>query len=119
SNFKTLDPFNRWISEGNYHWGLPKNSSQVISNMKTYEEVYRYIYENKGIVGDIPVQKIIRESKYILDKTPLYARDIYNIYLKLPKNIPIFMILKTYQQTLYSHVVKRKSKLSDAQHLLR
>lgn len=111
-NFHTVSPFNVWLKTNSRHFGLPDNYLSKIKKM-TYSQAYEYIGKNKGSKDDSKYQKLVKHSPYFTDKTPAYIYEIQNIYIKtLPLSIPIFIVLKPYDEIYKSWVIKRGHPLS-------
>lgn len=112
NNFNEIEPYNTWLSHGSFHWGLPNNFLEVIKNM-TYEEIYNYIYINKGSKFeniDMTPQYYIRKSLYFFDKTPRYIYNFKKIYQKLnTNNLPFFLLFKKFDEIYTSYVFKRNN----------
>ena len=72
-------------------------------------EKYDLILKNKGSY-DGNIQELIRESKYMVDKTPAYIRNLPNVYERIKfHNIPILITIK-YFQGYYSSLKRRHCK---------
>jgi hypothetical protein len=117
-NFHTVSPFNVWLKTNFKYFGLPDDYLLKIKNM-TYPQVYAYIAKNKGSKCDSLCQKLIKYSPYFTDKTPAYIYELENIYQKLSSfsvPIPIFIVLKSYEEIYKSWVIKRKIDVSHFHH---
>ena len=60
-------PFKDWIYHGNYQWGISKDIN-LFDKTLTIGDKYNFLYHNKGSYDGYN-QKLIRESKYLVDKT--------------------------------------------------
>jgi len=108
NDFQNVQPFFEWLKTGKTHFGLPDNYVEDIKNMN-YEEVYKYIQENKGSKNDCHYQELIKKCPNFTDKTPAYIYQLENIYNKVKKlKIPFIVVLKSYDEIYYSWVIKRK-----------
>ena len=108
NDFQNVQPFCEWLKTGKTHFGLPDNYVEDIKNMN-YEEVYKYIQENKGSKNDCHYQELIKKCPNFTDKTPAYIYQLENIYNKVKKlKIPFIVVLKSYDEIYYSWVIKRK-----------
>ena len=111
-NFHTVSPFNIWLKTNSKYFGLPDDYLSKIKKM-TYSQVYEYIGKNKGYRGDCMYKKLIKYSQYFTDKTTAYVYEIQNIYIKTSSlSVPIFIVLKSYDEIYKSWVVKRELPLS-------
>ncbi len=108
NDFSKCNPWNKWIHLGNFKWGLPKD--KIIDNLElSIAEKYDILFKNKGSY-DGKIQKLIKESKYIVDKTPIYIRNLSNVYERIKcYNIPIFITIK-YFKGYYSSLKRRGCK---------
>ena len=104
--FKNDEPFKEWIYLPEYNWGLSKEIKLNINI--PIEKRFELLYNNKGSGSDI-IQKLIKESKYLVDKTPYYFRDFETVYNNVNKyNIPIIISIKSLKENYFSYVIKRK-----------
>ncbi len=106
-NFEESKPFNKWIYEGGYHWGLPKHIQ--FKNNLTFNDKYVLLFNNKGSLEG-PVQKKIRESQFLVDKTPAYFKSLSsfkNVLQRFNKKIPVIISIKYFKDHYYSHMIKR------------
>ncbi len=109
-DFKKSLPFKDWIYNGNYQWGISKDINLFDKNL-TISDKYSFLYHNKGSCQGYN-QKLIRESKYLVDKTPAYFKKLPEIYKRLNnKDIPIIISIKYYEELYNSTVVKRGSSI--------
>lgn len=108
--FNRYQPFSKWIYLEEYNWGLNKN---IKLNIKTpIEKRYELLYNNKGSGSDI-IQKLIKNSEYLVDKSPYYFRDFENVYNNiLEYNIPIIISIKSLKENYFSYVIKRNIKIN-------
>lgn len=110
--FHEIKPYNTWLSHGSFHWGLPNNFLEIIKNME-YDEIYNYIYINKGSKFeniDMTPQYYIRKSLYFFDKTPRYIYNFKKIYQNLNNNkLPFFLVFKKFNEIYTSYVFKRNN----------
>jgi len=104
-------PFADWLKSDEWHFGLPENYLDEIKSEK-YSEIYKYISENKGSYRDKDPsnpQNLIKESSFFIDKTPRYLEYFEAIYNKVgDQNIPVFLILKHFDDIFHSQCIKRK-----------
>lgn len=105
-NFKTLGYHPTHIMKDVEQWGLPRGSVDKIIKMKDYDEVYKYIFDNKGSYPG-EYQQLIRESQYIVDKTPRYVENISDLHKKINCRIPIFIIAKKADNVSQSQISRR------------
>lgn len=107
-NFYHNTPFSEWIYHRGQHWGVSSNI--LFKDSMSYEEKYNILYNNKGSYHKNCIyQKLIYESKWIVDKTPRYIYNIKNLIFNIPLNIPIFIVLKKLKDFYISVCVKRES----------
>jgi hypothetical protein len=112
NDFTKCDPWNEWIFLGQYHWGIPKNID-FTNNSLTIQEKFTILFQNKGNYEGNN-QKLIKNSKYIIDKTPKYFRIISKVYEKINNyNIPIIITIKYFKDNYISFVKKRSTRLED------
>ena len=108
--FSECKPFNEWIYMDKWHWGIPNSIS--FSDDLTFNEKYSLLYKHKGSHND-DIQKIIRNSKFIVDKTPAYIRNLKFVRKNTPLNIPIVISIKKFLGYYNSYIVKRKGDLQE------
>lgn len=107
SDFKTSKPWCETIFHGGEHWGIPREIDFFDKNL-SLDDKYRLLFENKGSYFKSNIhQKLIKESKYIVDKTPAYIRNLKLIREK-SKNIPIIITIKYLEDYYISLCIKRK-----------
>ena len=110
NNFKAVMPFADWLKHGSWQFGLPNNYLDEIKDVK-YAEIYKYIFENKGShcnKNPSNPQNLIKKSNFFIDKTPKYFESFEVIYNKVKgENIPVFIILKHFDDIFYSQCIKR------------
>jgi len=82
-----------------WHWNIP---STITINKETFEEKYRILFENMGKSNGSNIAVLMRESKFIIDKTPAYVRVLPQIYDLIPKSVPIIIILKHLWEYYYA-----------------
>jgi hypothetical protein len=105
-NFQEILPFSTWLSNGGHHCGLPETVLDDISGL-SYESAYQYIQKNKGT--NATCMDDFRSSTYFVDKTPRYIYFFEEIYTKIEHlHIPIFIVLKPFDQIYKSWCVNRK-----------
>ena len=103
--FNEEEPFSEWIYLEEYNWGLNKNIKLDINT--PIEKRYELLYNNKGSGSDY-IQQLIKESKYLVDKTPFYFRDFEVVYNNIQEyNIPIIISIKSLKENYFSYVIKR------------
>lgn len=108
SHFGEVHPFSDWLKLGESLFGLPSTYLEDIKNM-TYAEVVVYINKNKGS-HDGEQQADVRSGSMYVDKTPSYMRAFPEIYHKIKsigRPVPIFIVLKSFDQFYHSYSVKR------------
>lgn len=109
-NFEVIKPFSDWLKDES-NFALPDDCLEKIKNM-TYEQAYVYIQKNKGknFKGNIKnYHNILQKAPNFTDKAPRYIYELENIHSKIKDlNIPIFIVLKKYDEIYYSWVLKRK-----------
>ena len=107
TDFNKSKPFNEWVYEGGYHWGLPKEIK--LHNGLTLNDKYVLLFHNKGSLSG-PVQKMIKQSTFLVDKTPAYFESLQtftNVLKRFNAKIPVIISIKYFKDHYYSHMVKR------------
>ena len=102
--FEECEPFNEWIYEGDLHWGV--SNKKAFEDGLSYDERYQNLFKYKGSF-DGEIQKLIRESPLIVDKTPAYFRKLDIVIKKVPSDIPIIITIKYLHDDYHSKCVKR------------
>lgn len=113
--FSECKPFNEWIYKNGWHWGISSNVK--FEDNLTFTEKYNLLYNNRGSY-DNDIQKLIRESKYIVDKTPAYIRNLKFVRENVPVNIPILISIKDFIGYYNSYVVKRNQDINTFRKLI-
>lgn len=109
-NFENCLPWNEWIYRSDEHWGVRKEINFNDENL-SFDDKYRLLFENKGS-GCGTIQKLIKESEFLIDKTPKYFYKLPTVIKNLNNNdIPIFIVLKNLNQHYISLCVKRNVSL--------
>ena len=113
-NFNNCKPFCEWIYHGaglhGFHWGLNR---KIDLTGKSFKEKYDLLFKYKGSYHKSdPIQKLIYESKYLVDKTPAYIRNLEFVHKNIPNDIPIIIIIKNLEDDYISKVIKRNHPLS-------
>lgn len=109
-DFEKCVPFNKWVFDSTHHWDIPKDINLFDKNLSINDK-YSILYHNKGSYQG-KYQQLIRESKYLIDKTPAYFHKLPEIYKRLDnKDIPILIIIKKYRYIFNSYVVKRNMSI--------
>jgi len=114
-DFELVTPFQQWLHDGGEMWGLPMDYLAAFKQMHSVGEMYRYVIANKGSRYELDhsyPQKLIHESKFIVDKTPAYVYELPEILsFKLPHHAcpPVFMSVKPFKDQLHSWLVKHPS----------
>lgn len=104
-DFNTCKPFCKWIYSRGSQWGL---SREIDLTGKSFKEKYDLLFKHKGSYHDSdPIQKLIYESKYLVDKTPAYIRNLEFVHKNIPKDIPIIIVIKNLEDDYISKVIKR------------
>ena len=107
---KNSIPFNDWIYHSGLHWGLSKNIK--FTKKISFNKRYELLFKNKGTFHNKnKIQKLIYESKYLVDKTPAYIRRIKLVHKNIPINIPVIIVIKNFKEYIISLVVKRNTNL--------
>ena len=100
-------PFNEWIYHHNYHWGLDQN--HPIVNGPDFAQKYETLYKYKGSdYKHCGIQRLIKNSSMIVDKTPRYFKRFKYVHPRIPKDIPVIVTIKTLKEDFTSVCVKRK-----------
>jgi len=106
-DFNKSKPFNDWVYEGGYHWGLPREIK--LHNDLTLNDKYVLLFHNKGsLLG--PVQKMIKQSTFLVDKTPAYFESLQtftDVLKRFNAKIPVIISIKYFKDHYHSHMVKR------------
>jgi hypothetical protein len=109
-NFNKCKPFCDWIYSGGPHWGLRED---IKLDGKSFKEKYDLLFKYKGSGHATDhTQKLIYDSKYIVDKTPAYIRNLEFVRKNVPSEIPILIIIKNFKGNFISKVVKRAQPIS-------
>jgi hypothetical protein len=109
-NFNTCEPFCKWIYNRSWQWGL---SREIDLTGKSFKEKYDLLFKHKGSYHDSdPIQKLIYESKYLVDKTPAYIRNLEFVHKNIPKDIPIIIVIKKLEDDYISKIIKRNHIIS-------
>lgn len=109
-DFNTCKPFCNWIYRRRYQWGL---SRDIDLTGKSFREKYDLLFKYKGSYhSSDPIQKLIYESKYLVDKTPAYIRNLEFVHENIPTDIPIIIVIKNLEDDYISKVIKRNKKRS-------
>ena len=104
-DFNTCEPFCEWIYRSGYHWGLSK---EIDLTGKSFKEKYDLLFKYKGSYHDSnPIQKLIYKSKYLVDKTPAYIRNLEFVHKNIPQDIPIIIVIKKLEDDYISKIIKR------------
>ena len=110
-NFNECEPFCKWIYQGGYHWGLDK---KINLTGKSFKEKYNLLFKHKGSAyKKSSIQKLIHESKYLVDKTPAYIRNLEFVHKNIPNDIPIIIIIKNLKDDYISKIVKRRTQIKE------
>jgi len=111
-DFEKSIPFKDRVYHGEFNWGLPKNIN-LFDKSLTIEDKYSLLYNNKGSYeGDN--QKLIKESKYIVDKTPIYFANLPDVYKRLDsEDIPVIITIKNFEECYNSYVVSRNMSIEN------
>ena len=116
NDFKKCEPFCKWIYHGREQWGLSKEINLFDNNL-SFDDKYKLLFENKGSYNKINLhQKLIFNSKYIVDKTPAYFRNL-EFVRKNSNNIPIIISIKYLKDYYISLCVKRNSSFEEFKNL--
>ena len=96
NDFKKCHPFCQWVHQSHEHWGVPTHIN-FFDNKLTFNDKYQLLFDNKGTSekNDNHLQKLIRKSHFIVDKTPAYFRRL-SFVRKQSKGIPIFIVIKDF-----------------------
>ena len=106
-NFNNCKPFCEWIYGPKSHWGLNR---KIDLTGKSFKEKYDLLFKYKGSYHDSDsIQKLIYESKYLVDKTPAYIRKLEFVRKNLPTDIPIIIVIKNLEDDYISKIIKRKN----------
>jgi hypothetical protein len=118
-DFNKTKPFNEWIYHGNFHFGCDKSVS--FKNDYSFSKKYELLFLNKGSgYENNKIQKLIKHSDFIVDKTPAYFRNIEDVIINLNNDsIPILITIKYLKQYYYSLCIKRNESLSDFIHIVK
>jgi len=112
ATFGRVKPFSDWLKEGDLHFGLPSSYLQAVASM-TYAQAVQYINTHKGTKDDSVRQVAIRSGSMYVDKTPRYVYDLPDILAKIHSAggaVPVFVILKQFDDIIESWVTKRHMK---------
>ena len=111
NDFKKCEPFNKWIHQGNEQWGVP-NNIDFNDKKLTFDDKYRLLFNNKGKCSVLNIhQELIFKSKFIIDKTPRYIRNLQFVR-KNSKEIPILISIKYLKDYYISMCVKRNMDMN-------
>lgn len=110
NSFKNCKPFCQWIYHGGLQWGMPKQVDLYSSNL-SFDDKYKLLFKYKGSYKNNHSQKLISESKFIVDKTPAYFRNL-EFVRNNSKDIPIIITIKYLKDTYISNCVKRSQSLT-------
>ncbi len=110
-DFKTCKPWCEWIFDGGERWGVPKEIDFFDKNL-SLDDKYKLLFKNKGSYCKTNIhQKLIKESKYIIDKTPTYIRNL-KLIRENSGNIPIIISIKYLEDYYISLCIKRRHSVS-------
>ena len=116
NDFKKCEPFNKWIHHGNEHWGCP-NNIDFYDKKLTFDDKYKLLFNNKGSYNELNIhQKLITKSKFIIDKTPKYIRNLQFVR-KNSKEVPILISIKYLKDYYISMCVKRNTDINKFEEL--
>ncbi len=105
-DFSKSIPWNDYVIQGNYHWGLPKNINLTDKNL-TITDKYKLLLDNKGSYEG-HIQNLIKNSTHIVDKTPAYFRILPQVCERVNnRSVPIIITIK-YFQDYYTSLMKRE-----------
>lgn len=105
-DFEKSKPWNEYVIQGNYHWGLPKDINLNDKNL-TINDKYKLLLENKGSYEG-HIQNLIKNSTHIVDKTPAYFRILPQVCERINnRSVPIIITIK-YFQDYYTSLMKRE-----------
>ena len=111
NDFKKCEPFNKWIHQGNEQWGVP-NNIDFNDKKLTFDDKYKLLFNNKGKCSVLNIhQELIFKSKFIIDKTPRYIRNLQFVR-KNSKEIPILISIKYLKDYYISMCVKRNMDMN-------
>jgi len=111
NDFKKCEPFNKWIHQGNEQWGVP-NNIDFNDKKLTFDDKYKLLFNNKGKCSVLNIhQELIFNSKFIIDKTPRYIRNLQFVR-KNSKEIPILISIKYLKDYYISMCVKRNMDMN-------
>lgn len=98
-------PFNSWIYEQGFHWGL---DNKIKLSKQTMGEKYQLLFDFKGSGHEnCNIQKLIKDCNLIIDKTPRYFETpqlLHRVLRNTPPNIPIIVTVKDFGNTLASFI---------------
>ena len=104
NDFSKCKPFCDWI----YNlWGVPRNID-FFSPKLTFKDKYNLLFKYKGTINNSQYNNLIRNSNFIVDKTPRYFENL-NFVRKNSNNIPIIITIKYFKDLFISRCVKRNT----------
>ena len=107
NDFEKCHPFKNMIFKDGFMWGMPKHIN-LFDKSLTINDKYKLLMDNKGSYEG-PIQKLIKNSTFLVDKTPHYFIELPKVCKLLNNNeIPILLTIKYFKESYVSYVIKRK-----------
>jgi hypothetical protein len=95
TDFDKTVPFYDWMSHstGIGHWGVSKANMSRIMQAGSFHEAYALLLQYSGEVGPPEIQRLFRNAKYLIDKTPAYIYTLKAVMAKI--DVPVIVVTKS------------------------